>query len=88
MVLWVALLYFGIQLLESNFLTPMVMREAVSLEPAATILFQLAMGVLFGFLGVLLAVPVFAALRVLVQRLYIEPMESGDTGEEPVPAGG
>lgn len=75
MMLWVALLYLGIQLLESNFLTPMVMREAVSLEPAATILFQMAMGVLFGFLGLFLAVPLFAALRVLVKRLYIEPME-------------
>lgn len=75
MVLWVALLYFGIQLLESNLMTPMVMRETVNLEPAATILFQLAMGVLFGFLGLLLAVPMFAAIQVLVKRLYVDRLE-------------
>ena len=85
MVVWVALLYFGIQLLESNLLTPMVMREAVNLEPAATILFQLAMGVLFGFLGLFLAVPLFAALQVLVKRLYVDRLE-GNT--EPAGAAG
>lgn len=75
MVLWVALLYLGIQLLESNILTPMVMKEAVELQPATTILFQMAMGVLFGFLGLLLAVPLLAALQVIVTRLYVQPLE-------------
>jgi predicted PurR-regulated permease PerM len=78
MMLWVGILYMGIQLMESNFLTPMVMREAVSLEPATTILFQLAMGVLFGFLGVFLAVPLLAALQVVVRRLYVDRLESDD----------
>lgn len=78
-MLWVALLYLGIQLLESNFLTPLIMKEAVALEPASIILFQMAMGVLFGFLGLFLAVPLFAALQVIVEELYVEPMEgSGD----------
>jgi predicted PurR-regulated permease PerM len=75
LAVWVALLYTGIQLLESNFLTPLVMREAVDLEPAVTILFQIAMGVLFGFLGLFLAVPLLAASQVLVRRLYVEPLE-------------
>ncbi|MFW6330320.1 MAG: AI-2E family transporter [Gemmatimonadota bacterium] len=83
MVVWVALLYLGIQLLESNFLTPIVMREAVELEPAATILFQLAMGVLFGFLGLFLAVPFFAAVRVLVKRLYIDALETPPDPAQP-----
>jgi predicted PurR-regulated permease PerM len=75
MVVWVGVLYFGIQLLESNLLTPLVMREAVDLQPAATILFQMGMGVLFGFLGLFLAVPMFAAIQVLVKRLYVDPLE-------------
>ncbi len=78
MAVWTGLLYMAIQLLESNFLTPLVMREAVDLEPAATILFQIAMGVLFGFLGLFLAVPLFAALRVLVDRLYVDRLEDRD----------
>lgn len=73
--LWVALLYLGVQLLESNLLTPIVMKEAVELQPAAILLFQMAMGVLFGFLGLFLAVPLFAVIRTLVIRLYIERME-------------
>jgi predicted PurR-regulated permease PerM len=40
-----------------------------------TILFQIAMGVLFGFLGLFLAVPLLAASQVLVRRLYVEPLE-------------
>lgn len=79
MVVWVAILYLGIQLLESNLLTPMVMREAVDLEPAVTILFQMAMGVLFGFLGLLLAVPMLAALQVLVDQLYVRRIEGSSS---------
>ncbi|MEJ2503166.1 MAG: AI-2E family transporter, partial [Gemmatimonadota bacterium] len=75
MMAWVALLYFAVQLLESNLLTPMVMREAVDLQPAATLLFQMGMGVLFGFLGLLLAEPMFAAIQVLVKRLYVDRLE-------------
>lgn len=77
LALWTAVLYFGVQLLESNFITPLVMKEAVNLQPAATILFQILMGVLFGFPGIFLAVPIFAALQVLVRDLYIEPVENG-----------
>ncbi len=74
-LLWVALLYLGIQLLESNFMTPLIMKEAVELQPAAIILFQMAMGVLFGFLGLFLAVPLFAVLQVMVGELYVEEMD-------------
>lgn len=76
MVLWVGVLYFGIQQVESNLLTPVVMREAVRLEPAATLLFQMAMGVLFGFLGLFLAVPLLAAAQLLVKRLYVDRLEA------------
>lgn len=78
MVLWVALLYFGIQLVESNALTPMVMRKAVDLPPALLLLFQMAMGVLFGFIGLLVAVPLLAATKVLVQRLYVDLLDEED----------
>ena len=78
MLLWVAILYLGIQLLESNFLTPVIMKEAVELEPAAIILFQMAMGVLFGFLGLFLAVPLFAVLQVMVAELYVEEMDGAE----------
>ena len=78
MVLWVALLYLGIQQVESNALTPIVMNRAVDLPPALMLLVQMAMGVLFGFIGLLVAVPLLAAVKVLVQRLYVEQLSEDD----------
>lgn len=74
--LWVLLLYLIIQQLESNVITPLVMKGAVELPPALTMFVQAIMAVLFGFLGLLLAVPVLAAGLVLVRRLYVEPLEA------------
>ncbi len=75
MALWVLVLYTVIQQVESNALIPMVMRRAVRLRPAVTILFQMVMALLFGFLGLVVAVPLLAAARVLVRRLYIDRLE-------------
>lgn len=65
-------LYIGVQLIESNVVTPFIERETVELPPALTIVFQLALGVLVGGLGVVLATPMLAAIVVGVQMLYIE----------------
>lgn len=73
--LWVALLFIGVQQLEGNVLTPVVMRGAVDLPPALTLLFQTLMAIAFGFLGLFLAVPILAAVMILVQDLYVVPME-------------
>ena len=77
MALWVTLLYAGVQIIESNALTPLIMKRAVSLPPALILLFQVAMSVLFGFIGLLVAVPLLAVLKVLVQRLYVEQLANG-----------
>ena len=75
-VVWVIVVYAGIQAVESNFLTPFVMKKAIHLPPALTILFQSLMGIVFGFLGLLLAVPILAATLVLVNRLYVEEADA------------
>lgn len=77
--LWVTLFYVVIQQIESNVLTPVVMRGTVRLPPALTVLFQSLMAVVFGFLGLLLAVPILAVVFVLTQTLYVEPMEENAT---------
>ena len=79
MGLWVALLYFGIQQVESNALTPIIMKKAVDLPPALILLFQMAMSVLFGFIGLLVAVPLLAVTKVLVERLYVERLDADHT---------
>ena len=68
---WVALLYLGIQLTE-GMLEPLVQQRAVYLPPVLLLVSQLALGVLVGFVGIVLATPLAAALMVMVQMLYVE----------------
>lgn len=78
MALWVTLLYVVIQQIEGDVIMPVVMRGAAELPPALTVFFQAIMAVIFGFLGLLLAVPILAVVIVGVQALYVEPMEAED----------
>ncbi|HJT87693.1 MAG TPA: AI-2E family transporter, partial [Bryobacteraceae bacterium] len=70
-VLYVTLLFIGVHSAEGYLLTPMVQRRAVYLPPALTILSQVIMGVLLGFLGLALATPLTAAILTLVTTLYL-----------------
>jgi len=71
-VLYVVLLYSGIQTVETYGLTPLVQRKTVLLPPAIVISTQVLMGVLTGALGVMLATPLTACGLVLIKRLYIQ----------------
>jgi len=68
----VVLFYIAIQQIESNFLTPLIMKRQVSLLPAITLISQLICGILFGFLGVFLALPLVVTGQVWVQELLIK----------------
>ena len=70
--LYVALAYMGIQFLENNFLIPLLMRGGVNLPPALTIMAQAVMTLVFGFLGLMVAVPMLAAVMVPIKMLYVE----------------
>lgn len=58
---------FG-QFIEGNFLTPRLVGDRVKLHPVWIIFALLAMGSMFGFLGLLLAVPIAAIIGVLVRH--------------------
>jgi predicted PurR-regulated permease PerM len=72
LALWVGGLYLLVQAIESNLITPMVQRRTVAMPPVLAIGMQLLLGILFGFLGLLLATPITVVLLVLVKALYIE----------------
>lgn len=55
------------QLLEGNYLTPKLVGDRIGLHPVWVIFALLAGGALFGFVGLLLAVPVAAVIGVLVR---------------------
>jgi predicted PurR-regulated permease PerM len=77
MALWGVGAYAAIELVEGNFVTPIVQKRAVELAPAFTLGFQLLMGALFGILGIALAVPLAAAAKVLVDELYVKDALGG-----------
>ncbi len=70
--LHVALLFIGVQTVESYVITPLLERKTVSLPPALTGIVQIALGLSVGMLGVILAAPLTAAGMVLVKKFYVE----------------
>lgn len=58
----------GVQLIDGTLITPRILGRSVGLAPLEVILTMMAAGSLFGFLGVLLAVPLGAVGKILVQR--------------------
>lgn len=75
-VLWVALLYVGVQIVDNTVTTPIIQRRAVSIPPALMMFAQVAMGVLAGALGVIVAVPLTALAIVLVRRIHVDRLEA------------
>lgn len=68
----IALAYWGIQLLENHLLIPILMKEGVDLPPVVTLVAIALMALVFGFPGMLVAVPAFAAVMVVVKLLYVQ----------------
>jgi predicted PurR-regulated permease PerM len=64
MTAWVLGLYLAIQLLEDSLVSPIIQGRAVKLAPAVIVVVQLAFGVLFGILGIMLATPIAAAAAI------------------------
>ena len=72
----VAVVYGIGQVLESFYLTPRLVGERIGLHPLMVIFALLAFGQLFGFVGVLLALPASAVLLVAVRRLRNQYLHS------------
>jgi predicted PurR-regulated permease PerM len=92
MVLWTAAAFLVVQQIESNLIQPLVTRRAVSVPPALLLFSVVAFGLIFGTLGVLLAVPLTVVVFVAVAKLYVretlgEPAEvPGEKKPAPAPA--
>lgn len=67
-VIYVVCVFLCGQFLEGNFLTPKLVGESVGLHPVWVMFALLAGGVLLGFLGLMLAVPMAAIIGVLVRH--------------------
>lgn len=68
-LLWVAIVFGVGQALEGMVLTPLLVGDKIGLHPVAVIFAVMAGGQLFGFVGVLLALPVAAVVMVVLRHL-------------------
>lgn len=97
-LLWVLLIFGMGQVLEGFILTPLLVGDRIGLHPVAVIFAVLAGGAVFGFVGVLLALPVAAVLAVFSRfaarnwknsRMYqqgsasVTPSTAADTDTDP-----
>ena len=62
-------MFVAVQMIEGYFLTPRILGGRMSLHPMAVLLGMLIGGKLFGFLGIILAVPAIAVAKVFLMFL-------------------
>ncbi|WP_297800711.1 AI-2E family transporter [Arenimonas sp. GDDSR-1] len=85
-LIWVGVVYGIGQFTESFILTPRIVGDRIGLNPVMVIFVLMAGGLLFGFLGILLALPVSAVLNVVFKYLYEERyLKSRMYAAEPAP---
>lgn len=70
--LWTALAMFGIQLTEINLITPYTMSKVADVHPLITLFALVTFGSIFGFLGMLLALPLVLLFWTAIQVFWVE----------------
>ena len=84
----VAIGYIVIQFVENHVLVPVLMKHGVNLPPAMTLGIQALMALLFGFLGLLVAVPLLAAVLTIVRTMNEKELrEISEETSSRLPAG-
>src|SRR5690606_7611027 len=68
---WTAILYIIVQQVEANLITPLLQRRIVSIPPVVLLFSFVALGVVFGATGILVAAPLTIALYILVREFYV-----------------
>ncbi|WP_264805914.1 AI-2E family transporter [Cytobacillus sp. NCCP-133] len=67
MVFKIFLVLIAVQLLESNLVSPHVMGKRLNLHPLTVIIILMVAGSLYGFIGILIAIPVYSIIKVIVK---------------------
>ncbi len=82
----VIVLYVVVQNLESYWFSPMIMQKQVSLLPAATLIAQIFFARFFGFLGLILALPLAVICKTWIEEAVIQDILDPWQGKVPEPA--
>lgn len=78
-------IYIGVQQFESYITIPVVMSRTVKLHPAVIAIGVIVVGQLFGAVGLIVSVPILAAIVILVDELWVKPMEARSLAESAQP---
>jgi predicted PurR-regulated permease PerM len=69
---WIIVVTYGISLVQSQVISPLLVAGRIQIPPILVLLGQIVAAVFFGFLGILLAVPLTAILIVLIEEIYVK----------------
>lgn len=84
LVVWVGVITLIAQQVESNLITPNIMGKSLDIHPLTVISLVLAAGNILGFIGILVAIPTYAVLKVIVQNIYHERKKIKETATKTV----
>lgn len=78
---WIIFIIYGTSFLQSQVIAPLVFKESIQLPPVLVLIGQIFAAVFFGFIGIMLAVPIIAILMILVQEVYVKDILGDRPGE-------
>jgi predicted PurR-regulated permease PerM len=81
-ILLIIVIIYGTSFLQSQIISPIVFKESINLPPVLVLVGQILAAIFFGFLGLMLAVPMTAILLVLVQEVYVKDILGDKSDEE------
>lgn len=80
--LYVAIVFVLVNQLEASVLSPLLLQNRVDIPPALTLVAVAALGIVFGFLGLVIGEPLLVAVMVAIKLLYVEDVVGDDVMEE------
>ena len=80
-VIWVVVIIYGVSFFQSQVVSPVLASERMNMPAILILLGQIIFGFFFGFLGLMLAVPLSACVAVLVDEMYVKDV-LGDIPKE------
>ncbi|WP_332646476.1 AI-2E family transporter [Lysinibacillus sp. 54212] len=84
LVIWVLAITLVAQQVESNLITPNIMGKSLDIHPLTVITIVLAAGNIAGFIGILIAIPTYAVVKVIVVNVYEERKKIKETATKNV----
>jgi predicted PurR-regulated permease PerM len=80
----VLIVYFAVQQLESNVITPLLQQRAVKVPPAVILLALVVGGLLLGPMGIIFGIPITVVLISLGKNLYLENRGTTENGDHDI----